>query len=239
MTPHPVFLTAWSCIDESGFRGSAWPTRGEFSSAEHLRTFRWKEISEAPLERFPRMDSLSRVCVAAAEMLGGHSAEEGRRALVLGTASGSERADFQYERQRFSAGASPLLFSTTLPNIAAGEAAIRKRIKGPTLCILNDEAASAHALFEAITLIADGLADECIAIIAEAPADSPERAVAFLFSAQEKPGRYSVRITKDPAANPVSPQPIREAITALEAGANCRVDAPSSWGVPAILDLVQ
>jgi hypothetical protein len=166
-----MVITACGCVNEEGF-GSArawtpWP-----GAAPRPR---WRTLSQRPFERFGRLDRLSRHAVAAAEMLALPLAEESRAcpdtALVLGSEHGSLDVDFKFCRSMAEpGGASPTLFSYTLPSTALGEIAIRYAITGTNLCVSAGPESELLALWEGAKLVASGQAARCVCIGADAVA---------------------------------------------------------------------
>ena len=108
-------------------------------------------------ERWGRMDNMSRAtlveagrCLREAGLLQDKDADRprsGRIGLIAGSRRGSLAADLAYARSLTAGldGASPALFSYTLPNIALAEAAIHYRLTGPVFAILSE-----HPFAEAV-----------------------------------------------------------------------------------------
>lgn len=102
-------------------------------------------------ERWGRMDLLSQATLLAvgrtllaAGLLEEHSGTRlarGRIGLIAGSRWGSLATDLAYAKTLAAGldGASPALFSYTLPNIALAEAAIHYRLTGPVYALLSAE----------------------------------------------------------------------------------------------------
>jgi hypothetical protein len=92
-----------------------------------------------------------------------------RTGVVLGTAHGCLAADVSYSsRLRGSGAASPILFSYTLPNLAAAEVAIRYGATGPNLCLLAGPTSGLLAFYEAVHLVEERETEACIVLAADA-----------------------------------------------------------------------
>ena len=192
----PVILTAHAFLNESGFGNHRFFK--PWTNADEARSFRWSRISEQPFDRFGRLDPLCRGAVAVVEMLGlqppDDGAPMGNVALLLGTSTGSLAVDISFCRTIGQpGGASPMLFSYTLPSTAIGEIAIRHRIGGPNVCLNAGPESALLALWEGVRWIEEGEADIalCVACEAEAvPPNSPLRAAAFLVQNAEYRGHH-------------------------------------------------
>jgi len=185
-----IAITACGCVDDEGFGSArvwtAWP-----QDAATPPRLRWSTLSQRPFDRFGRLDLLCKAAVAAAEMLELPVPEPGESrpdtALVLGTDLGCIDVDLRFCRSMAEeGGASPKLFSYTLPSTALGELAIRHQVTGPNLCLSAGPGSGLLALWEGAKLLLAGEARCCIAIGAEAaaPPAVPEpilRACAFLL----------------------------------------------------------
>jgi len=182
-----VFIAACGCVDEEGF-GSArswtpWPP------SAGSRRLRWRTLSPRPFDRFGRLDVLCKHAVAAVEMLGLPGLDEGATrpdtALVLGSEHGSLDVDVRFWRSIGEpGGASPKLFSYTLPSTALGEIAIRHRITGPNLCLAAGPDSGLLALWEGAQLVASGEVPRCLCIACDAlsaPLAVPPHARGYAF----------------------------------------------------------
>jgi hypothetical protein len=149
-------------------------------SSRDLSALRWGEVSDAPFDRFGRLDGLCKSAVIAVEMLGLPPATGDARpgmAIAVGTEYGSVEVDAAFFRTRNQAGgASPLLFSYTLPSTVIGEIAIRQRITGPNACYMAGRESGALALWEGAHLVLSGEASACVCVACDSisPPASPE-----------------------------------------------------------------
>jgi hypothetical protein len=134
-------------------------------------------FSDSPYERFGRLDPLSKQALVAAEMLGlpnQSEAPESSTAVVLGTAYGCAAVDADFHRSIGQpGGASPTLFTYTLPNVAAAEISIRFGLTGPNLCLMTGPGSGLDALWEGMRIIREAQADACVCVAADAlPAEA-------------------------------------------------------------------
>ncbi len=115
----------------------------DVDSANCLLTSLYKScIGDYP--KFYKMDGLTRLAFVASELLlqcegGSRLSDTDSRAIVLYSKSGSIRTDAQFIatiKDREAYFPSPSLFVYTLPNITAGEIAIRNKYRGETLFVL-------------------------------------------------------------------------------------------------------
>jgi len=164
-----VVLTAAGCASATGFGGSlsGWSLRP--LPAGGAAALRWNTVSDAPFDRFGRLDALSKLVLVAAEMTGLPPAPGGagqpEMAVCLGTRCGSLGADLDFLRSIAApGGASPALFSYTLPSTAIGEAAIRYRLAGPNLCLLAGAESGWLAFWEGLELVSSGEAAGCLCL---------------------------------------------------------------------------
>jgi len=188
-----TLTTACGCVNEDGFGNARSWTPWPASSGQPPR-LRWRAFSQRPFERFGRLDLLCKYAVAAVEMLDlPPPPERGARpdtALYLGTEHGSLDVDVKFHQSIGQpGGASPTLFSYTLPSTAAGEIAIRHAITGPSMCLLAGPESGWLALWEGAKLVAAGDAARCICVGCDAVslplANTPiGHAYAFLVEAE-------------------------------------------------------
>ena len=75
--PTELFITACGYVDETGFGNARF--RRAWARPEDAADLRWGLISEAPNDRFGRLDALSKYAVAAGEMLDLPPAGDGGR----------------------------------------------------------------------------------------------------------------------------------------------------------------
>jgi len=186
-----LVISACGYVDDRGFgRVPQPPSR----LPQPLTDTSWSAISDVPFDRFGRLDSLCKHVVAAVEMLALPTLPEDQSrssmAISLGTQFGSLGVDLAFHRSMDQAGgASPLLFSYTLPSTPIAEIAIRHRITGPNACYVAGAASGLLALWEGIRLIEDGEAESCVCIACDAtlpdgPAIDSEHAYAFLVETE-------------------------------------------------------
>lgn len=138
------------------------------ASSRDVSALRWGEVSSAPFDRFGRLDGLCKGAVIAMEMLGLPPPPSGGRpdmAITVGTEHGSADVDAAFFQTRNQpGGASPLLFSYTLPSTVIGEIAIRYRITGPNACYMAGRESGALALWEGAHLVLGGEAAACVCV---------------------------------------------------------------------------
>ncbi|MHC5054338.1 MAG: beta-ketoacyl synthase N-terminal-like domain-containing protein [Planctomycetota bacterium] len=172
--------------------------------APGVHDLRWRHVSSRPYAGFGRLDGPCRMAVAAAELLGealSAAPPEDRAAtgVVFGTEFGCLATDIDFYRTTMepegAGGASPALFTYTLPSTAPAEVAIRHGLRGEHVCFAGP-AAGERAFEEGFALVAEGTLDACLALAADsvgrdlaerlpeamAPrGDGPAFAVAFLL----------------------------------------------------------
>jgi hypothetical protein len=157
-----IIISACGFIDGTGFGGRSTDKftlkRWDASRGDSEKDLRWRMVSEAPHDRFGRLDLLSKFAAVAVEMLDLSPPEKGAMhldmAIVMGTALGCHSVDCEfYGNIVRGEGASPTLFAYTLPNIAIGEIAMRHQIGGPTYCFMAGEQSGLLALWEGMELI--------------------------------------------------------------------------------------
>jgi hypothetical protein len=187
---NPIVLTACGFVDETGYGGSRSATLWE-RPPERLR---WRLFSRTPFEWFGRMDALSKQAAVAVELLGLPFLDQGKRrpemAISLGTEHGSLGVDLEFlQTIGQPGGASPLLFSYTLPSIAIGEIAIRHRILGPNVCFMSGPDSGLLAVWEGVRLVEDGEAMSCVCIGSDAfgsGSQLPPGAYAYAFLVEQE-----------------------------------------------------
>ena len=142
----PVAVAALSeeivrlCAED--FPGSISETFGEF--LQHIP------------RRWGRMDLVTRVAVAVTGKLlsdAGGLADKNVTGLVTGSRYGSVVTDLEFARTAREGTPAPLLFSYTLPNIAASEAAAHFGLTGPVYAVLDPHDPEAAAHEEALRLM--------------------------------------------------------------------------------------
>lgn len=169
-----VLLTSFGFINEKGFGGTSAYTSWDVYHRDMRRTLRWRMISPLPYQRFGRLDLLSKYALVAVENLGlpfvEHHKIRSDTAVVMGTVFGCQDVDFEYYRSvSCGDGASPSLFTYTLPNIAIGEISMRHHIGGPSYCFMAGRESGLVAVWEAVKLIDwDDDVKRCICLYADA-----------------------------------------------------------------------
>lgn len=134
---------------------------------------RWRMFSQAPFDRFGRLDWLAKYAMVAAEMLGMpvDPPQESRpvMAVLLGTRHGSLSVDMAFHQSIHNpGGASPMLFPYTLPSAAMGEIAIRFRIIGPSVCFVGGPQSGPTVLRESVDIVQSGEVDACVCVACDA-----------------------------------------------------------------------
>jgi hypothetical protein len=203
-------LTAAGFISPAGFGGSrtGWTTRP--APAGGAGALRWSAVSDAAFDRFGRLDALSKCVLVAAEMSGLPPVAEGPGqpdiGVCLGTRWGSLDVDLEFLRSIGApGGASPALFSYTLPSTAIAEAAIRYRLAGPNLCLLAGAESGLLALWEGLELVAGGEADGCLCLAGDALETATGCAYAFVVEERSaalrrsRPALAEARIRREAA----------------------------------------
>lgn len=141
---------------------SPWPeSTQEAFEGDSLERWRWSECFDAPCKRFGRMDGLSRLALAAVELLGLDTLGDATRAdtaVILATDSGCVAADLA-----FLESGGPALFAYTLPSTPIGEICIRHRLQGPVLCLCG----KSDPWLAAEQVLAEGQAAACVLVAAE------------------------------------------------------------------------
>jgi 3-oxoacyl-[acyl-carrier-protein] synthase-1/3-oxoacyl-[acyl-carrier-protein] synthase II len=129
----------------------------------------------APIERLPRSDDHSLLCIAAAaEALGELEAHElgpaSRVGAVLGSAGATLERNAAFAKRALESGlqhAEPRRFPATSPSTAAGQVAIAFALHGPTHAVGAGSGAGLEALLVAHDWVAAGDADAMLVIAAE------------------------------------------------------------------------
>jgi len=184
-----IVVTACGYVDSSGFgsarRRSAWPSAGGTPPAAP----RWRTFSNVPCDRFGRLDRLSKQAIIAVELLGLPPCRDGAArpdvAISLGTPQGSVDVDSEFARSMGQpGGASPALFSYTLPSAPVAEIAIRHQVTGPGLCLMAGPQSGLVALWEGYHLVADEEARACICVGCDAAPGAAPFAYAVLVETE-------------------------------------------------------
>lgn len=174
-------ITAFGFVDSTGVGDHRETIAGPPGEGFDLKS---GEIFRRPYERFGRLDALSKYALAAVEMLGldDYPCCRSQWSLVLSTRYSSARVDAEFlSTLTAPGGASPMLFSYTLPSTLLGETAMRHQITGPNLCVSAGAKSPDAALWEAVEAVM-GLTDTCVAIAADVPGLIAPDAAAFAYA---------------------------------------------------------
>jgi len=245
-------ITACGCVDEGGFGNARswtpWPGG--------VPRLRWRTFSDQPFDRFGRLDLLCKYAVAAVEMLELPPFTEGESrpdlALLLGSDNGSLDTDVKFVRSIHEpGGASPTLFSYTLPSTALGEIAIRHHITGPSACVMAGPESGPLALWEGMAWVAEGDVGGCICVgcdaVSASVADAPSaHAYAFLVADEAAVATQGnaplARLALSPAPDGKidRPQrPLRQLFRLLASGGGKAPGAALYLPAPATLNVLQ
>ncbi len=185
-----VVITDCACINRDGFGTSRFWSPWSPSSGPGPG-LRWRTFSQRPFARFGRLDLLCKYGVAVVEMLRLPPPTDGQTrpdvAVFLGSENGSLDVDLRFLRTIHEpGGASPALFTYTLPSTALGEIAMRHGITGPNVCFMAGPESGLLALWEGAALVAGADAAGCICLgcdaLSEVATDTPGGyACAFLI----------------------------------------------------------
>jgi 3-oxoacyl-[acyl-carrier-protein] synthase II len=138
--------------------------------AAQVHDFRVDEHLEPAVAR--RMERFAQLAVAAAQLAVADAAldlgatDRERVGCVIGTGIGGIGAFEQQMKvftERGPSRVSPLLVAQMIPNMAAGQVAMRLNITGPNECTVTACAASGHAIARAVDLIRAGRANVILA----------------------------------------------------------------------------
>jgi hypothetical protein len=165
-------ITSCGFIDPTGWGDhlvqNAWPVGGTVCPDR----LAWPLFSECPFDRFGRLDMVSQYAVVVAEMSLRSRTDTSmgdETAIVLTTTVGSLAADLEFlAGMDAPGGASPTVFSYTLPSTAMAEVAIRFHIRGPCLCFLMPPDLLGVGLREGLRLVCRHEARRCLCIVADA-----------------------------------------------------------------------
>lgn len=168
----------------------------EASDAAHPdAVLRWSDHSDRPFDRFGRLDALSQYAVVAVEHAGiTPFAEDGdgrQCGVVFATTSGCGAADMAFARSvDLPGGASPMLFSCTVPSTPLAAITSAYRIHGPSLCIMHQAVCTlGEVLDETAAMLDETTATQGLAVVA----DVAEHACALAMRVQ--------RISSDDTTN--------------------------------------
>jgi len=137
--------------------------------AAEVHDFRPEDHMDAADAR--RMERCSQMAVAAARLAVDDagldvSADPTRVGVVIGTGIGGIGAfekQLDVLRERGPSRVSPHVVGMMIPNMPAGQVAMRLGITGPNDCTVTACAASGHAIARAVDLLRSGAADACLA----------------------------------------------------------------------------
>jgi 3-oxoacyl-[acyl-carrier-protein] synthase II len=218
-----VAISAWGFADAKGFGGSR--RSGAFS----LDPIRWAEVSGEPCPRFGRLDPPCKLALIATELLGLAVSPDRVHAdvgVTLGTRYGCLQTDAAFYRTLGQPeGASPMLFSYTLPSTLIAEVSIRFRLGGPNACFMAGEESGLVALWEGVRLVRRGEAGACVCIGCDAVEPGPYcpegawGASAFLVESPEHAeacGRAPLaEVRATPLPDGFVPSPAEQSLVAL------------------------
>lgn len=162
-----------------------------------LRECRWPNGPDEPLPTLPGyvLSTFSPLVAAVADgCLTEHYADPAaspasrQRTAILLVSSGNDLVSAEHVRGKVAAGRrlGPLFFFQSAPNSVLGQVSSHWGLGGPVVCISPVGDPLADALAEAALLLADGDADEVLAILVEqgdGAAGSADRAHALLLAA--------------------------------------------------------
>ncbi len=209
-----MVIRGYGYVGSLGVAGSA----RDFSASETAHAdplnLTWSAISSDPFPRFGRLDPLCKCACAAVELTGmaaGGGEPRDEMAIVLATQFGCLDTDMAFTRSLGQpGGASPKLFSYTLPSTAIGEIAIRYGIKGPNTCICPGPDTTCEALWEGAELIHAGECRSCLCVAADAVSHQSAstgggvplaRAFAIILDSDEEAGSVALVGTNVPPAS--------------------------------------
>lgn len=173
MTCGAVYITGIGFIEENILNGTAVDGSRQSMTVDSMEKMRWSSHYERPCDSFRRMDLPCRYAVAAAEMVGLPPLPPGELrpdvAIVSGTRFGCYGVDAEFLQSMFRPeGASPMMFTYTLPNVPLGELAIRHGITGGNLCLQAGIESGLLALWESFRLIEHRESAACLCLVADA-----------------------------------------------------------------------
>lgn len=165
-----IYINAFAYINSRGFGDYTEHTNWTDIGVDNFNQCQWKQLFNSAFDRFGRLDSLAKHVVAAVELLGipipRNDMKDNDTAVYIGTELGSYEVDMLfYKSTTQPGGASPKLFSYTLPSITIGEVAIRYNITGPNLCISAGELTGLIALWESAVMLRSKEVTRCITVI--------------------------------------------------------------------------
>ncbi len=219
-------ITSFGFIDENGFGGKSTRRSWDRDKGDPRGQLRWRLVSEAPHDRFGRLDLLSKYVTVATEMLGLPRLDKNAlrldTAVVMGTIFGCQGVDLEFYRGILRGeGPSPSLFAYTLPSIAVGEITIRHRLGGPSYCYMVGPDSDLLAIWEGIKLLKDEGLKSCICLAADVfPAEAGIIARKLNLIGREVKGHaYAFLVEQRGFAKEQGRSPLAEVAIAPVAGA--------------------
>jgi 3-oxoacyl-[acyl-carrier-protein] synthase II len=187
-----------------------------------LELDRVRSVLTGSVERLPRSDALSELCVAAAaEVLREQSLDPLRTGVVVGSVGACLEADAAFGARIGERGpehAEPRRFPATSPNACAGHVAIAFGLGGPSHAVGSGPGAWLEALEAARVWISAGDADAMLVIAAEAVGPSSHRALQEVGVTQLEQGAVAVLLAAS-SEGPAVEQVIRSQGPGLAASA--------------------
>lgn len=196
----PIYLKAASYIDESGYGAinniNSWSNTPNASPD----TAKWKHIFQTNNKTFGRLDTLSKITLIASELVMSQlPSTNPNTGIIFSSETGSLKTDLEFfKTTQTPDGASPTIFSHTLPSTAAANAAIRHGLKGEFKTFVGNNSAQ-FALTEAAHQISAHSTEDVLLLSANAATEeisgySQSAAVALLLTA--KPSAMNGRNVK-------------------------------------------
>jgi 3-oxoacyl-[acyl-carrier-protein] synthase II len=196
------------------------PTRAAYLAATGARATaldvaRVQPLMRAALERLPRSDALSELCVAAAaELLHvvagcGLELDPLRTGVVVGSASASLQADADFGERILARGAEhaePRRFPATSPNACAGHVAIAFGLGGPSHAVGAGAGAGLEALEVARDWLRAGDADAMLVVAAEHAGHAAQQVLLALGLTLPN-GAQAVLLTRQPPGQSLAETP--------------------------------
>lgn len=160
-------LLAWS---PASSQRTSWHALAPDAGPLNLKA-RW--FFDQPFPKFGRMDALSKLAMAAGQLVyrasnGFYGLEPREMAQVGGTMLGCLEVDAQFEQTRQAGAPSPSLFVYTLPSMFQGELAIHYRLQGRCQLLAQGELSGVAALETALRWVGKGRASSVLVIAADA-----------------------------------------------------------------------
>ncbi len=132
---------------------------------------RW--FFDQPFPKFGRMDALSKLAMAAGQLVyrasnGFHGLKPREMAQVGGTMLGCLEVDAQFEATRLAGAPSPAMFVYTLPSMFQGELAIHYRLQGRCTLLSQGKLSGMAALDTALRWVGKRRVSSVLVIAADA-----------------------------------------------------------------------